>query len=115
MDRLFRTVSKDFEAEIRLDRVVIHREFSDTAAEIFPNHSLDWIYIDGNHLYEFVLRDLESYYPKVKRGGFLSGDDYGVMGWWANGVEKAVATFVSAYPEVRLFRMGNQFILKRGL
>jgi hypothetical protein len=26
----------------------------------------------------------EFYYPKVKAGGFMIGDDYGVKGWWNN-------------------------------
>ena len=40
----------------------------------------DWIYIDGNHTYEYVKQDLEGYRPKVKPGGYMAGDDYGTKG-----------------------------------
>ena len=52
------------------------RKFSDEAAEHIKDNSLDFIYIDGNHQYEFVKKDIEAYYPKVKKGGIIGGDDY---------------------------------------
>lgn len=36
----------------------------------------DIIYIDGNHLYEYVLEDLETFYPLVSENGVLCGDDF---------------------------------------
>ena len=45
----------------------------------------DWIYVDGNHLYEFVRADLELSLRKARRGGFITGDDYQDGGWWAVG------------------------------
>ena len=42
----------------------------------FENESIDWIYIDGNHSYEFVKEDLNNWWPKIKPGGFMCGDDY---------------------------------------
>lgn len=38
--------------------------------------NVDLIYIDGNHQYEYVMDDLEIWYPKLKQGGLLIGDDY---------------------------------------
>jgi methyltransferase family protein len=40
-----------------------------------PTHYFDWIYVDGDHQYEAVKKGLESYLPKVKPGGFITGDD----------------------------------------
>lgn len=37
---------------------------------------LDFVYIDGNHRYEYVKEDIELYYPKVKIGGVLGGHDF---------------------------------------
>ena len=37
---------------------------------------LDFVYMDGDHSYELVKRDLEEYYPKLKTGGFFGGHDY---------------------------------------
>lgn len=36
---------------------------------------LDFVYIDGNHEYEFVKQDIEAYYPKVRNGGVVGGHD----------------------------------------
>lgn len=41
-----------------------------------PNEYFDFVYIDGDHSYEGVLRDINSAYPKVKRGGWIMGHDY---------------------------------------
>ena len=45
------------------------------AAQQFKDESLDFVYIDGNHDYKYVLQDLRAWYPKIKRGGVLAGDD----------------------------------------
>jgi hypothetical protein len=43
-----------------------------------PDGYFDFIYIDANHLYEFVKRDIITCLPKVKKGFFLCGHDYGM-------------------------------------
>jgi hypothetical protein len=114
MDERFRKVEERFADEIRAGRVQIHREFSNVVCEEFQDGYFDWIYIDGNHLYEFVKQDLEMYYPKIKPGGFMTGDDYGSQGWWNNGVQKAVDEFVSQRPNLTLEVKGKQFIIEKG-
>ncbi len=57
-------------------KVVFIRKFSEDAVKHFKDNSLDFVYIDGNHQYEFVKKDVESYYPKVKKEGYIGGDDY---------------------------------------
>lgn len=47
------------------------------AAELVPDGSLDFVYIDGNHLFNHVLADLKAWSPKVRAGGFVAGHDYG--------------------------------------
>ncbi|MHA2342824.1 MAG: class I SAM-dependent methyltransferase [Candidatus Hodarchaeales archaeon] len=37
---------------------------------------LDFVYIDGDHRYEAVKKDIRLYLPKVKTGGILAGHDY---------------------------------------
>lgn len=37
---------------------------------------LDFIYIDGNHRYPFVKRDIENAKKLVKKGGIIAGHDY---------------------------------------
>jgi len=58
------------------DRVSIIRELSDRAAITIQDESLDFIYIDANHSYAAVRKDLESWYPKLRPGGLMSGHDY---------------------------------------
>lgn len=57
-------------------RVQFIRKFSEEAAKLIADESLDFVYIDGNHQYEFVKKDIEAWYPKVKKGGIIGGDDY---------------------------------------
>ena len=44
--------------------------------EQIPNESLDAIFIDGDHSYEAVSKDLPFWFNKLKKGGWLLGDDY---------------------------------------
>ena len=99
--------------EIASGRVQVHRNPSSEVHEAFEDSYFDWVYVDGNRLYEYVMQDLELYYPKVKAGGYLTGDDYGVRGFWGNGVQKAVDEFVSRTPGVTLKVHGTQFIIKK--
>jgi len=96
--------------------VVIHREFSDHAAAAFINNYFDWIYIDGNHYYEFVKRDLELFYPKVKKGGFITGDDYLWTSPELKGdlpIKRAVDEFMVKYSNVRIRVMRTQFVIEK--
>ena len=54
MDGRYQKVKERFHAEIDNGQVIIHRAFSHAAVGGFPSHFVDWIYIDGNHLYDFV-------------------------------------------------------------
>ncbi len=46
------------------------------AADRFAAGSLDFIYLDGNHTYEFVLRDLYTWFPKLRPGGLFACNDF---------------------------------------
>lgn len=95
LDAVYARVCKRFAPEIAASQVLIHRGDSHTVCEQFEDEYFDWIYIDGNHLYEFAIRDLRMYHRKLKPGGFLTGDDYAEGGWWQGGVKKAVDEFVA--------------------
>lgn len=53
--------------------------------------SLDFVYIDGHHGYEYVRDDLLEWGKRVRKGGIISGDDYGKN---APGVVKAVDEYI---------------------
>ncbi len=73
----------------------------------------DWVYIDGDHTCSVVLKDLEFYFPLVKAGGFLCGDDY----LWRSvdcklGPKPAVDAFVKAH-NLNLEVVRNQFVISK--
>jgi hypothetical protein len=58
------------------DRARILRLKSSEAAPLVPDASLDFVFIDANHAYEFVREDIALWTPKVRPGGIVSGHDY---------------------------------------
>jgi predicted O-methyltransferase YrrM len=52
------------------------RATSKAAARKFKAESLDVVFIDLTHTYEAVKEDIELWLPKVKKGGYIAGDDY---------------------------------------
>jgi len=61
---------KDYKDKIEFIRLYSHEATSEIPDE------LDFVYIDGNHDYEFVKKDIELYYPKIKVGGIIGGHDF---------------------------------------
>lgn len=112
MDAVHDSVLERFARERRKGIVEVHRVPSVEAAERFGAAELDFVYIDGNHLYEFVQADLEAYAPKIRPGGFLAGDDYGVEGWWQDGVTRAVDEFVRMGAASVVSLDDRQFLLR---
>jgi predicted O-methyltransferase YrrM len=55
------------------------------AVKDYADGSLDFIMIDGSHVYEDVKADIAAWWPKMKSGAIFAGDDYN----WG-GVFKAV-------------------------
>jgi hypothetical protein len=106
MDAIHDAVRERFARDIDAGRVVMRRARSvEAARDLEP---LDWVYIDGDHTYEAVLADLAAYYPLVKPGGVVAGDDYGMVGWWEDGVRRAVDRFAAEHA-CELLVAGNQF------
>jgi predicted O-methyltransferase YrrM len=58
------------------NRRTIYRMKSCDAAHCLEDDAFDFVYVDGDHHYKAVLRDLELYWPKVKSGGLFCGHDY---------------------------------------
>lgn len=49
---------------------------SSAAAQHFADGSVDFVFIDANHTYQFVKDDVNAWLPKVKKGGIIAGHDY---------------------------------------
>ena len=56
----------------------IIRKTSMEAVKDFENESIDFVYIDGHHGFKFVTEDIYEWSKKVRRGGIISGHDYGL-------------------------------------
>jgi len=52
-----------------------------TAARLFADASVDWVHLDARHDYAGLTADIRAWLPKVKPGGWLSGDDYDEVKW----------------------------------
>lgn len=75
------------------DKITWIKDLSENCHQTIPNN-LDFIYIDGNHDYEFVKKDIELYYPRIRRSGIICGDDFNCS---YLGVVRAVNEFVRGY------------------
>lgn len=65
------------------------------ALDDFEDGSLDFVYIDANHSFDYVIQDLINWNKKVKSGGIISGHDYYRLRNF--GVILAVDTYVKAH------------------
>jgi hypothetical protein len=63
------------------DRIVLIIAGSLSASRLFADASLEWVHLDAQHDYASVKADIEAWLPKVKAGGWLSGDDYDEAKW----------------------------------
>jgi hypothetical protein len=110
---------------IRDGRVQIHLGDSSQELGKFPDEHFDWLYIDGDHSYDGVKRDISEAIRTVKRNGVLVFNDYTT---WSPlevcnyGVLKAVNELVDSgewdflyfalhpwgYHDVALHRRGNR-------
>ena len=72
-EKNYNDVRKKFQKYLEVE---IIRESSVDASKLFENNSLDWIYIDADHSYEGVSKDLIEWGEKIKLGGFMCGHDW---------------------------------------
>ena len=112
------------------DRVQFIRKFSSQAIHDLSTIQIDFLYIDGNHSYKYVLEDLINYFPLVKSNGIIIGDDAVdlddskrdtngdiLINWSHNcfgyyGVVKAFNTFCQNN-NIQGQLIGNQFLIKK--
>ena len=76
------------------------QEDSVKASESVKDNSIDLIYIDADHSYETVKKDIEAWLPKLKAGGMITGHD---CGFQSLGVALAVT---EKFKEIILFSNG---------
>jgi len=87
-DQLYRDYIRNIEPV--KDVIKSHRMPSLDAVNLFEDESIDFIFLDGDHSYEYVKQELHAWYPKVKPGGVIAGHDYIEL---TCGVKQAVDEF----------------------
>jgi len=73
----------------------IIREFSLDVVDSFEDNQLDFVYIDGNHSFDYVVMDLVCWAKKVRDGGLILLHDYYNFG--QAGVIKAVDAYTHCH------------------
>lgn len=66
------------------DKIIMLKGFSYKMADLIPDESLGLVYIDGDHTYQGARADINSYYPKLVKGGIMAFHDaknptYGIV------------------------------------
>jgi hypothetical protein len=57
------------------DHVNVIIDYSWSAASKFKESSVDCVMIDADHSYSSVKKDIEAWWPKIKKDGIIAGDD----------------------------------------
>jgi predicted O-methyltransferase YrrM len=77
------------------------------AAKLIDDKTIDLVFIDADHKYDSVRRDIDAWLPKVKKGGIICGHDYDNPAH--REVKKAVDEIFSgkvvAYPDCYVWRI----------
>ena len=83
---------------LRPYKTTIVRKLSEKAVAHFPDNSLDFVYIDGNHRLEYVVKDVVEWTKKVRPGGIVAGHDYiKYKDQHYSHVVEAVKAYIEAY------------------
>ena len=74
------------------NRLIPIQGYSYNVADQLPDNFADIVFIDADHSYQSVKRDIEAYSPKLKKGGLLTGHDIDYPG-----VNKAVTELIEDF------------------
>ena len=58
------------------NNIIFKKGYTDKVVSEFSDEYFDLIFIDAGHEYPQVYQDINLWYPKMKKNGIFSGDDY---------------------------------------
>ena len=88
MDRLYQAVKMELNEKFPGRATLVREKSTDWLYK--QSDKFDVIFLDGDHTFETVRKELSGYWTKVNEGGVLAGDDYD----WPE-VKKAVDEFAN--------------------
>jgi len=97
------------------NRSKILRMTSAESSLLFKAGEFDFIYIDANHTFQESYKDMELWWPKLKRKGIFAGHDYTHLNS-RYGVKKAVDQFATLYgqkPYITDEKYSTWYIIKK--
>lgn len=97
-------VKKMFEKN---DNVEIVRDFSENYVKNIPDGHFDVIYIDADHSYEGLTRDLNNWKNKITKNGFIYGHDYTDKLRWIE-VPRALHDFLEKHKDFEFVAITNE-------
>lgn len=87
------------------NKAIVLRGLSVDMAKEVPDGSLGLVYLDGDHSYEGVMRDLKAWFPKLVQNGVMAGHDYLNT---AYGVRSAVMDFGAGAYEIHIIEENKE-------
>jgi len=82
------------------EHVDIRQGYSLDVVDGILYNSLDFCYVDANHLFDECVQDIIEWSKRVRSGGIVSGDDYYALDqkrWIGGGVVEAVQAYTNAH------------------
>lgn len=99
---------REVQERLRPYNVSFLRMMSVDGAARFSDASVDMVYIDANHKFEYVVEDILAWMPKICSGGLLSGHDYFTSTRGHCEVRTAVEFVQRKYPKVQVTTFGQR-------
>jgi predicted O-methyltransferase YrrM len=88
--------------------ITIIKKFSEIAVQDIPYDSLDFVYIDGDHSYDYTMLDIILWTRRVRPGGIVSGHDYIAKGDYNHKYDVNVKEAVDDY--IRIHKINNWYL-----
>lgn len=89
------------------EKIYVYEDYSSKVVNNFEGAFFDYVHIDANHQYDFVLEDIILWSPKIKPTGYIGGSKYDDKKY--NGIFKAVNE-VFGSDKVKLFSNNNWIV-----